>query len=144
MSDVRIFIPEDNKVTTVSGELVSIPKLSWKKELKLLQIMQDSINELIKASVELKSASTEQMVSLALKLIPNKLTEFMSTVMDRPGEWVEDNLDSTEIVGVIVPLLKSRLDLITTKIQPFVALQGQAKGPLESLQKLSDATKSVH
>lgn len=143
MSDVKIFIPEQNKVNTVSGEQVNIPKLSWKKELKLLQIVQESLNQLITTSVELKTTSTEQIVSLALKLIPNKLTEFMSIVMDRPSDWVEENLDSTEIVGVIIPLLKSRFDLITTKIQPFVELQ-KGQNPVESLQTLSNATKNVH
>lgn len=143
MSDINIFIPENNKVNTVGGEAVGIPKLSWKKELRLLQIIQESINELIKSSVELKSTSTEQLVSVALKLIPNRLTEFMSIVMDRPGEWVEDNLDSTEIIGVIVPLLKSRLDLITQKIQPFVELQ-KGQNPVESLQTLQNVTKNVH
>lgn len=143
MSDINIFIPEQNKVKTINDEEVGIPKLSWKKELKLLQIIQDSINELIKASVELKSTSTEQIVSVALKLIPNRLTEFMSIVMDRPSDWVEDNLDSTEIIGVIVPLLKSRLDLITQKIQPFVELQ-KGQSPVESLQTLQNVTKNVH
>lgn len=120
MSDIKVFIPEDNTVKTVLGEDVKIPKLTWKKELKLITIVQETMDTLVGASVKIADSSPETLISSALRLVPNKITEFMSIVMEREVGWVEDNLDSTEIIGVILPLLKSRFDLIASRIQPFI------------------------
>lgn len=134
ITDVKIFIPEDNQVTTVDGTVIKIPKLSWKKELQLIDIIKQSMDELATASVAVPNDATA-MVNVALRVIPHKITQFMAVVMNMSEDWVQDSLDSTEIIGVCVPLLKSRFDLIATKLKPFLPTGDQAS-PVSSLQNL--------
>lgn len=118
-SDLRIFIPEDNEVTTVDGAKVKIPKLSWKKELALIEIIKKSMDEIVENSGAVPEDAAA-LVNIALRVVPHNITKFMATVMDKSEDWVQDSLDSTEIIGVILPLLKSRFDLIATKLKPFL------------------------
>jgi len=160
MSDVKIFVPENNKVVTVSGDKVKIPKLSWKKELQLLKIIEGSVAIIVEQSnrtvteevtdpitnvvseVKVPVESTPaDLIQYALQNIPEKVTEFMSIVMGKDTEWVENELDSTEILGVIVPLLKSRLDLIGEKIAPYLQNQTTAAA-IESAKNLVSGTET--
>ena len=130
-SENKIFIPEENSVTTLSGETFKIPKLSWKKELQLLDIVQEAIQSLVDNDTPI-DGGVDNVVVKALRIVPEKITKFMALVLDRETDWVENNLDSPEILGVIVPLLKGRFDLIQDRLQKFIP-EG-AKDPLSTLK----------
>lgn len=159
-TDVKVFVPEQHTVKTLSGESTKIPKISWKKELKILDIIQsslDSFSEILnrKQSQKVKDKDgTEQevsipdppspteLVSFALRAVPDQVTKVMGIVMDRDDGWVQENLDSAEILGVIVPLLRSRLDLIRDRIAPYTQeLLGDQSTP--SVTNSSEVTKTI-
>lgn len=119
--DTKIFRPEEHEVTTIDGTKVKIPKISWKKEIDLLRIIQHTIDEVkFDPADDAVDDSVLTMVNRVLQVAPNRVTEFIAVVLGQPSEWCEDNLDSAEILGVIIPLLRSRLDLIMEKVTPFM------------------------
>jgi len=138
--EAQAFAPLDMKVTTINGDELSVPKLSWGKELKLIQIIRKGMSELedtMKPDAE--GLNVVNIMTKILEVAPGHITEFVSLVLEQDEQWVQDNLDMPEIFGVIVPLLRTRLNLAQQKVQSYMpeaneAIQGQ-------LQKLAQSTK---
>ena len=121
VTDIDKFVQEKIVVTTVDGIKVEVPRLNWKKELVLITLIQDVLKEL-GPTFSAIDGNIMAVITKVLEIAPDKATKFVSTVMGKEDSWVEDNLDITEVVAVILPLLKNRLDLILAKLQPY--LQG--------------------
>ncbi len=142
--DSHIFRPEDNEVTTVDGEKMKIPRLTWKKEIDLLRIIQKTLDEVSADMSDDADPSVIAMVNRVLRVAPERISEFIAVVLNQPAEWCMDNLDSAEILGVIIPLLRSRLDLVMERIAPFIP---EAKTALEtqaaSLTSVTDTSGSI-
>lgn len=119
VTDISTYVEEPLFVTTVDKIQVPVPKLNWKKELVLITLIQDVLKELGPTFQSL-DGNFMMLVTKILEVAPDKATKFVSTVMGKDPAWVEDNLDISEVVAVILPLLKSRLDLILAKLQPYL------------------------
>jgi hypothetical protein len=62
------------------------------------------------------------------------VTTFASVVLDKPEDWVMENLDIAEIIGLIVPLLRNRTRMIQEKVQPYL---------VKAQEKVEKAPKGV-
>src|SRR5262245_52454321 len=49
--DIRKFVLHEHKVRTIEGDLVSVPKCSWGKEMKILALLKDIIKAVIDSGV---------------------------------------------------------------------------------------------
>lgn len=123
MSDVKTFVPEDLHITTVDGNKMKVPRLNWKKELQLIDIIQNVLKD-VAPGFSRPNQTPIDIVSKILEIAPQKATRFVAIVMNQDDNWVEENLDISEVVAVILPLLRSRLDLILRKLQPYLQEMG--------------------
>lgn len=123
-SDTPIFIQEDLYVTTVDDEKMKVPRLNWKKELVLIGLIQSVLKDMGPA-ISNPNGDMVTLLTKVLEVAPEKATKFVSTVMGLPDTWVEEKLDITEVVAVILPLLRNRLDLILQKLTPYLQEVGQ-------------------
>jgi ABC-type proline/glycine betaine transport system substrate-binding protein len=119
-ADIKRYAEEQFFVTTTAGARVPVPRLNWKKELVLINLIQAVLKDLGPA-ISSGNNSLMAIVTTVLEIAPAKATKFVSTVMDQSDQWVEENLDISEVIAVILPLLKSRLDLIQAKLAPYLA-----------------------
>jgi len=122
--EARVFVPNETKIHTVHGEYVIVPKITWKKEIQLIRLIESVLEGFAGASGEdIEDQSMVALVQRMLSVAPEKATKFVSVVLEKDDDWVEDNLDLPEIVSLILPLLKQRLDTIGTKIAPYVGTE---------------------
>lgn len=118
-ADTAVFIQEDLYVTTVDDEKLKVPRLNWKKELILINLIQGVLKDM-GPTLQNPNGDMVTLLSKVLEVAPEKATKFVSTVMGLPDEWVEEKLDISEVVAVILPLLRNRLDLILQKLTPYL------------------------
>ena len=123
-ADTAVFVQEDLYVTTVDDEKMKVPRLNWKKELVLIGLIQGVLKDMGPAITN-PNGDMVTLLTKVLEVAPEKATKFVSTVMGLPDTWVEEKLDITEVVAVILPLLRNRLDLILQKLTPYLQEVGQ-------------------
>lgn len=99
------FIGGSNEITLSKGEVVSVPPLTWGKELKIYKIITKILSQ---SSVSLDSEGNPQFDdSGVLNFMGNfatDITDIATIVLTKDKKWVEANLTSKDIVEFIVPL----------------------------------------
>jgi len=115
---------ELTSITTVAGEKIDIPALNWAKELKLLALIEAVLGDMSEVLRD-ENSETSDIIAKALSVAPDKVTEFVSVVLEQDNDWVEQKLDLPTVVEVVVPLLRSRLDLVMARVNPYITLPGQ-------------------
>jgi len=115
---------ELTSIKTVAGEVINIPALNWAKELKLLALIEGVLGDMSEVLRD-ENAETSDIIAKALAVAPDKVTEFVSVVLEQDNAWVEEKLDLPTVVEVVVPLLRSRLDLVMERVNPYITLPGQ-------------------
>ncbi len=115
---------ELTSIKTVAGETIEIPALNWAKELKLLALIEAVLGDMSEVLRD-ENSETSDIIAKALSVAPDKVTEFVSVVLEQDNTWVEEKLDLPTVVEVVVPLLRSRLDLVMERVNPYITLPGQ-------------------
>ena len=115
---------ELTSIKTVAGETINIPALNWAKELRLLALIEGVLGDMSEVMRD-ENAETSDVIARALAVAPDKVTEFVSVVLEQDNTWVEEKLDLPTVVEVVVPLLRSRLDLVMERVNPYITLPGQ-------------------
>lgn len=132
--DIDTFITTPKFVTTVDGEQVPLARMVWGREIKLLGVIQsvlDFVADDISNFGE-EGFGVPHLISKVMEQAPEKVSEFMLIILpDRDEAWIEENLELAEIIGVIVPLLRSRIDLIGAKLGTFVETAVAQKAALQ-------------
>ncbi len=142
-AEIKIFIPNETEVTTVHGDKIRVPKITWKKEIQLIKLIEDvlgSLNDLIDGD-DAADPGLAHMIQRVLSVAPEKATRFVSVVLEKEDDWVEDNLDLPEIVSIIIPLLRERLDTVGAKISPYIT---QTASGVAAVQSLEAAVKKMN
>jgi hypothetical protein len=146
-TDVETFVPPQVQVRTVHGDDVNVPKITWKKEIKLIGIIQQCLDlvaeEITRINPQTGQPNFVNIVNKVLQFAPEKVSEFVATVLDHDPVWVEDNLDSAEIMGVIVPLLKGRLELVNEKLKPYLQTVVPQAALNVSPEDRTDSSKTI-
>lgn len=137
--DAKTFVPGETAITTINGDKVIVPKLNWGKELKLLDLVQSALEEVGGVLSKTPNAWDDLygVVTTVLKVAPQHVTEFAAVVMEKDENWVKNNLDIALILGVIVPLLRERLDMIVERVGAYLGNQTQVA------QALKEATQAA-
>lgn len=138
VDEVGSLVPEDVYITTVSGDKVKVPPLTWRKEIQVFRSLGKMIGEMPKMELDSKDPSKvlggldlTELIPKLVKVLPDEITVLMETVLDKEKDWVCDNLSAKEVVGFIVPFLQAELaDLRDVLVPIFPALQevGKKKG----------------
>jgi len=119
-AELEIFLP-GAVFTTTFGEDIELPKITWRKEkiiFKQVGEMFDSIDEL--KELNLNEITASQIVSLTAVLLqhaPDVLTSIAAEVTDLSEEEVDDQLDSSDLMRLLVPFFSGRVQNLTTILQ---------------------------
>jgi len=133
-AEIKVFVPNETEVTTVHGDIVIVPKITWKKEIQLIKLIENVLESVTDLIDDKEEPSLAVLIQRVLSVAPEKATAFVSVVLEKDDEWVESNLDLPEIVGVIIPLLKQRLDMVTTRVTPYMTSEGAMAATVQSLE----------
>ena len=129
--EIAVFIPEKTKISTIHNEEVIVPKISWKKEIKLIRIIEEVLSNIGELA---NDADTVATVGKILEVAPDKATQFVSVVLEKEAQWVENNLDLPVIVSLIVPLLRQRLEMVMEKMRPYIPEGAEDSNLLDALK----------
>ncbi len=111
--ETQVFFPDSNKFVTSSGEEITIPRITWGKEIKLLKIasgIMKSVPELANLNADpekgLQVSDVLKLIPSILETVPEQITSFVALMLDRTPEWVNDNLSSEDIVKLVFPFFR--------------------------------------
>jgi hypothetical protein len=120
MSALNKFVP-DGGIELESGEKIEIPKLTWKREIKIYK----SLSQLIEAVPELKEVNFEQIetkhfVSILPKVLneaPDAITTIVATLLGKEPSWVLDNMCTNDMFKVLTPFFRSLAETVAGMFQ---------------------------
>ncbi len=142
MAEIDVLVPEDGEVTTITGEKVTFPPLSWGREVKVLRIIKDVMTKLADADVfkidfevdeegntKIKDGQETQLISkitgVLLDTATDSLTGAVAAITGKDNKWVEENLDAERILAILVPTLRSKRDSLGVLLQKYLGTPDQ-------------------
>jgi len=103
---LSIFLPEPKEIKTVHGETVTVPKVTWAKEIQILRIVGKLVQSLnIKAGVH-----WIDLLPQILEKAPTELTRIAAILLDKDPAWVEQNLEAEQVFEVVIPFCMNLLN----------------------------------
>lgn len=143
--DFSTFVPPPTLVRTLTDQEIVLAKISWKKERLIMSEIRDLLSVIARSGLlEGKSPGTEAMsdiLTFVFDKAPEKMTRaaaillhgaevFAGQTYEQLEAWVDENLDSKEIVNLLVPFLQNRFNVLGAVVQRHIAaLTEAAKKP---------------
>lgn len=127
-AELDVFLPEDD-YTTAFGEEIKLPKITWKKEkviFKRVGELFDSVEELKDINLnEFTSSQILTLVAVMLREAPDVITTLAAEITDLTEEEVENRLDSTDLVRLLVPFFSGRVQMVMKVFQETLSLSAE-------------------
>ena len=133
-NDIDLFVQSSPKtITTVDGKTIPVPPVTWRRELSVMDLIRDAVTLLVKTGVftaaDAEHVQSPQVVSemlgLLLKEAPDRVTKAVAAILSKEEDWVCDNLESTQILGLLLPFLRNRIDAIRGEFQRHIEVLKQ-------------------
>lgn len=102
---------EPKTIKTIGGEIISLPKITLGKELRIMQKFFVLIGDRKLKGMEIFNLPFESDENL------EKFMEIVSDFIGKPSKWCEDNLDMTHLIEVIVPFFIKRVKELTNAMK---------------------------
>jgi len=112
--EIEVYVPGE-KIITISGELVEIPKLSWERELKVVQLLKD----LLPLIQQLDTDKPDKFLPL-LETVPGLAIKAAGHILNKDPEWCEKNLDFKRVSKVVGNFFSS----LSEEISGLTGLRG--------------------
>jgi len=133
-----IFFPKPKTLKTIHGEDVIVPKVSWKKERQIIAEVKGLIQQFpdlaayATGNVGELATTTWQLVVRAAEEAPQVLSRLAAIVLEKPEEWVDDNLDSERIISLLAPLFVQKANHWLRLFREHGVLKAPSQGQLAS------------
>lgn len=125
-SDLETFYPEGKKITIASEEF-AIKPFVLRNRTKVLGILAGALTEVAKSNSNLTLTPQNMpiMITSLINIAGEKLVEVYEIVLDRPREWLEENI-----------LLKDEINIIQaiTEVNDLPFLLSQVKTIIENVK----------
>ncbi len=111
-NEVDVFFPKGGKVTLPScKEPLTVKKFTWGKEAKLGRMLGQLLKEINLGDFQKLTETNikgdpQIVVNTFLPLLqnaPETVTSMVAIILDKEVQWVNDTLDSEDIIEVLVP-----------------------------------------
>ena len=99
--DIELYVT-DREVTLASGETVTVPKLSWGREMKLYKILSKAFSPLAEQAGS--EPPPPKRIFETLMRFPDVLTELASVFFNKDAKWVESHCTDKDIMDHVLPL----------------------------------------
>ena len=144
------------EIEGVDGTKIAIPTPSWRAEAQIVR----SIGKILKRVQEETSISWEEistiqkeknlsqvikLLTVACETAPEEITKIISAILHQSEDFVESKLDSTLIMGILIPFFSSRVEKLKPLIGPMIAgLDNVTPNSSTNLGPTPSKTKNPH
>jgi hypothetical protein len=112
-----------------SGAEIPFPKLTWKKEKEMLDLIGKILEEVTELSeIDYAEATMTEMIQIAgkvMRIVPNEVTGLVCLAVNMKEEEVDNQLDSGDILNILLPLFQERVQRITSQLRTNTQSAGQ-------------------
>jgi len=101
---IETFIEKTLKLE--SGEQIELPKLTWKREIKVYKLIGEAIDKiptLKDIQGDLKTGDLVKIVSSLLIQLPEEITKIVEVLTGKSKEWIEEHMTFDDISNLIFP-----------------------------------------
>ena len=152
-TDFAVFDPATIKLTTVHGEPVTVPPITFRKERKISKLLSGLLGHVIDSGIfatddlplgpdgqpdlvaitRRNNGIMTHFAKLLLDVGVDQMAEATAILLnkDEDRDWVEDNLTSEAMLDLLIPFLASKRDSIRSVLERqagHLALLAQAAG----------------
>ena len=118
--ELEVFVPMPEKIKTLDGQEIEVPKTTWKDEIKIGRIISKGVSDIPELrEINFKEIKISDMVSLLPTIIgvaPDVITGVTSILLKQEKEWIENNLNSEIIIGLLSPFFGNFLNKVLKKV----------------------------
>jgi len=118
--ELEVFVPMPEIIKTLGGQEIEVPKTTWKDEIKIGRIISKGVSDIpALKEINFKEVRISDMVSLLPTVIgvaPDVITGVTSILLKKEKEWIEDNLNSEIIIGLLSPFFGNILNKVLKKV----------------------------
>jgi hypothetical protein len=122
-SEMDVFFP-DNKMTLVNGEVLDIPKLTWKSESKAIKLVGRIFNDVpVFKQINFSTVTGKDLLMFLPALLekaPDYITELVAVITKKEATWLDEHMTAEDMMGIIVPFF-ARLLKILGKAVPTIS-----------------------
>lgn len=125
VEESEIYFPPIEEIETVNGEMVQIPKLAWGREIRVLQSFSSLLGKLpddVFEDFSLRKLPTV-FKTISQEKFFDDLTQCTAQILGKEKNWIENNLDSTAILRVVLPFFGERMKKWANLTQGAAGLQ---------------------
>lgn len=108
----EVFFPEGEELITLSGERFLIPKVTWGKEIQVGHAIGRVMEKLKDVRAGTKW-NIDKLIPQLLQYAPKEVTHMVAILLEKEDVWVEQNLNSDQIMGILLPFFMSRITMLT-------------------------------
>ena len=105
--ELQVFVPVPTSIETLTGEQIEVPKTSWKAEIQIGRLIGKAVKAVPQLSnIDFKNLKITDLVALLpeiMKGAPEAITGIVVLLIRKDKEWVENNLNSESIMGLLGP-----------------------------------------
>ena len=108
-------VPPLREIRSLKGERLKLPPVTLGKELRIMRLLL----EFLKSGGYLDSEAVDRSFSnILLNAFCNDegnklLLDMFALIVDKPPEWLLENVDLTSMMGCLLPFLVQRLQSLT-------------------------------
>lgn len=118
--ELQAFVPVPEYITTLSGEQIEVPKTSWKAEIQIGRLIGTAVSAVPQLSKidfrNLKIADLVVLLPSIMEKTPDSITGIVVLLIKKEKAWVEDNLDSESIMGLLGPFFGNFLNKVLKNV----------------------------
>jgi len=133
--ELDVFVPMPETIKTLDGQEVEVPKTTWKNEIQIGRIISKGVSDIpTLKEINFREIKISDMVSLLPTIIdvaPDVITGVTSILLKKEKEWIENNLNSEIIIGLLSPFFGNFLNKVLKKVDvsKLTALTGKVPLP---------------
>jgi len=123
LNAIRSGIPK--KIQTVNGDSIEIKKITWRKRIEGLRIVNQVYDEVWNPTGEEEKYTLKDAFKKLIEVCPDKLTELVALVTGQTKDWIEENLEDVAVLEVALPFFESSVsirDQMMEKVVPEIGM----------------------
>lgn len=117
-------LPPVSTIKLVDGSDLAVPTaLPLGKQIILARQLKGLLTAvpILKTSLDLENPNVGQLLSSILEsldiLVSDQLSEMLGTILDKDKDWINNNVDLVEALGVLIPFFIRIGQLVTLKFR---------------------------
>jgi hypothetical protein len=132
--ELEVFFLHKKEYTLSSGERLELPRVGWGKLVRITNTLLSILDECSSFKQldwrrDLTIGDIIPLIREAIQVAPGKITDILHLITGRPKEWVEEELELEDVLGILVPFCVRNFAPVRKAMNTFLKDRKQTESP---------------